>query len=163
MTQTINIKVPEGKIAKYNEFTHTIEFIDDIVRSKSWEDYCKNNPFNPKTYEYVIDSDACVHGVIRDYNRAYFNDRTMLSSEEDAKGIIALIQLIRLREEWIGDWEPDYTDDKHKYIVNIQDYDEIRCSQHNRIHKVLSFPTEEMCEEFIKCFEKLIMTAKKFI
>lgn len=163
MTQTINIKVPKGKIAKYNEETHTIEFIDDIIRSTSWENYCVNHPFNPKKPEYVIGVNSDIYPISVSDERDYRNERTMLASEEDAEGIIALIQLIRLREEWIGNWKPDYTDGKPKYIIVMQDYDEIVCSHHDRTHELLSFPTEEMCEEFAKCFEKLIMTAKKFI
>lgn len=167
MEQTIKINVPEGKIARYNEETQTIEFVDkEPIRSKSWEEFCKNHPFQ-KTEWYVSS-----YGTIETYETieemSYIpneDKRTnvfsnALETKEDAEGIIALIQLTRLHDEWVGDWKP---------VIDTP-FSSITCSKYNgelfiecNNHRLLIFPTLDMAIEFKNCFKYLLLKAKKFI
>ena len=52
MKQTIEIEVPEGYKAEYNEETQKVEIVK-VELPKSWEEFCKNNPVKFKeTYIY---------------------------------------------------------------------------------------------------------------
>lgn len=163
MEQTIKINVPEGKVAKYNEETQTIEFVDkEPVRSKSWEEFCKNHPTINNEYFIISDSKiAYYENSVRLSN----DDKTLLYSKKDAEGILALIQLTRLHDEWVGDWKPVF-ENSHSpmwYICILYRNDEIKICESYYVHKHLNFPTKEMAQEFRTCFSNLILKAKKFI
>lgn len=80
----------------------------------------------------------------------------------EAKALAAFSKLLKLRRDWIGEWEPDWTNDKFKYIIvnwgnNLQiEYSQVLC-------KSLSFPTRQMAQEFLKTFRELIEEAKILI
>lgn len=153
MKQIIKIDVPAGKKAVYDEATQTIKFVDiEPVRSKSWEEFCKNHPNAGN--EWYIDSDGDVKKV-NDYRRFHKNN---FATREDAEGILALIQLTRLHDEWVGNWKP--TTDWYSICV----YDkEIEVQRWISSQFLLSFPTEKMAKEFLDCFKDLIIKAKRFI
>ena len=111
MEQIIKIEVPEGKKAVYNESTKTIEFVDiEPIRSKSWEEFCKNHP-NVSHEEWCLDNQR---GYIAHYGikgcKRNNTHKTLIATKEDAEGILALVQLTRLYDEWVGDWKPVYND-----------------------------------------------------
>lgn len=164
MEQIIKINVPEGKVAVYDENAQTIKFVDkEPIRSKSWEEFCENHPDARGEYYITkfgdIDSPTChdEYGEFRTGN-AY------LAKKEDAEGIIALIQLIRLHDEWVGDWKPDYSSSRfnahsiHRYNGELN-----FCVLQENINSILTFPTFEMALEFSCNFRDLLNKAKKFI
>ena len=164
MEQTIKINVPEGKVAKYNERTQTIEFIDkEPVISKSWEEFCKNHPYADN--EWYFDSLSVIH---RTGIKTHHRDRTdgyetpFLSSEEDTVGILALISLTRLHDEWVGDWKPSAKKGYYAITFDLMRNTLVSTQWWNTQH-LLSFPFKEMSNEFLKCFEDLIKKAKKFL
>ena len=59
-------------------------------------------------------------------------------------------------------WKPDYTDDSCKYTI-VVDKNEISIGTAITYHIFLAFPTEEIAEEFLECFEELIEKAKELI
>lgn len=158
MEQTITINVPEGKIAKYNEKTQTIEFVDkEPIRSKSWDEFCENHP--KINYEYFITADSQVENY-EEAVRHIGDDKILLSSKKDAEGIIALIQLTRLHDEWVGDWKLTKDNTFCSIIYNRRsDGFMIECCN----YRLLMFPTCDMADEFFKCFNDLLEKAKKFL
>ena len=89
MKQTITIEVPEGKTYKQTtdkDGNIIIQYIDkEPVRSKSWNEFCKNHP--EVKNEYFITFDGRI--VSTSNNQRYPNNFT---NAEDAEGILALIQ-----------------------------------------------------------------------
>lgn len=158
MEQTIKINVPEGKKAVYNESTQTIEFVNiEPVKSKSWEEFCKNHDEVKKEYFVNGLSDIEKFNTTSRGNRLNAN---LLATKEDAEGILALIQLTRLHDEWVGNWKhkngkPVYTilRDMYNTLIVVLAYK----------YQLLQFPTKEMAEEFFNCFGDLIEKAKKFV
>ena len=129
-------------------------------KPRSWEEFCKSYPIN--TTEYFIDGNSnirrrCTFGVA---SREVSVDKNQCSSEEEAEAFLALMQLRQLRKAWVGDWEYTYGGTlgyitysfRQKQI--LVDYG---CTWHS---SVLSFPTKEMAEEFLKYFKDLCETAK---
>ena len=158
-TITIDIDVRNGYELKYNPETRTIEEVKkEPVRSRSWEEFCKNNLYITK--EYYINDNGLVY-PITECNRQCCNN---LETKEDAEGILALIQLTRLHDEWVGDWKgPTLVGDSYIIKYTLID-DSYRVQFANAYWQtILNFPTKEMAEEFLKCFKDLIKKAKRFI
>lgn len=158
--QTITIEIPEGKVAKQvtnPDGSITISYVDkEPIRSKSWEEFCKNHP--KCGGEFYITSSSSILGMNRGWNRHFEDASNCLATKEDAEGILALIKLTRLHDEWL----PDEYDQKACIVIYKCD-NEIGISTIFANKKLLSFPTSEMAHEFIKCFKDLILKAKKFI
>lgn len=164
MKQIIEIEVPDGKEVVYDEYTKSIKFIDKKHSiSKSWEEFVANHP--NVVNEWYVDSAS---NIIRynDSNNSKRNregDKNLLAIKEDAEGILALIQLTRLRDEWIGDWTPDYLNiSEDKYHIVILD-NAIKVNKYTRTGALLSFPTKNLATEFMQCYIDLIIKAKRFI
>lgn len=158
--QTITIQVPEGKIAKFNSKDNTIEFVNkEPTRSKSWEEFCTNHPDVSGEYRITTGSDIIrLHDTVTTPRRSKFYNNC-LTTEEDAEGILALIQLTRLRDEWVRDsTHLCYWSIMH-YRANYTDFS----VKGDNWYSLLSFPSKEMAEEFFNCFKDLIEKAKKFI
>lgn len=172
-TQEIKIKVPEGKRAVYDEATQTIKFVDaERVRSKSWEEFCQNHP--QVSYEYYLHQSAWSAVEPTTETRLNFRHtrhgeqaKALLETQKDAEGIIALIQLKRLHDEWLGDWKPIYNE--HQTSVTLEKYviyyhrEELIIDVAYHSQRFLTFPTREMATEFLSYFKDLIKTAKMFI
>lgn len=81
---------------------------------------------------------------------------------QETVALAALSKLLKLRRDWIGEWEPDWSSSKRKYTIvnwgtNLQvEYCQVLC-------KSLSFPTEQMAHEFLEAFRDLIEEAKILI
>lgn len=162
-TITIDIDVRDGYELKYNPETRTIEEVKkEPVRSMSWEEFCKNHPIEKNT-EWCIDANRIIPAYAEITSRAatFEQAKGYLATKEDAEGILTLIQLTRLHDEWVGDWEPDY---KGKWFCSISYYQNYIDVLDNRYqHVLLSFPTKEMAKDFLECFKDLIEKAKRFI
>ena len=155
-TITIDIDVRDGYELKYNPETRTIEEVKkESVRSRSWEEFCENHPYITK--EYYINDNGLVY-PITECNRTCYNN---LETKEDAEGILALIQLIRLHDEWVGGSKLVGNSYIIKYTL-IDDSYRIKLAS-AYWQTILNFPTKKMAEEFLKCFKDLIKKAKRFI
>lgn len=126
---------------------------------KSWEEFCNRYPVKPEECYFGRRGEIYkAEELFSDFRR--FNSDWCVSREE-AKAFLALIQLRQLRTVWIGDWkQPDSNNtmavivyNKSKHLIKI-DYG------YFWRNSVLSFPTIEMAEDFLKCFRDLCETAK---
>lgn len=153
MENEVKIKVPDGKKAIQNVDSNgniVIKFEKvEPIRSKSWEEFCKNHSIVEN--EWFISSNGHILGPTSGpNNRDVVDDSNFLETKEDAKGILALIKLTRLHDEWVGNWKPNWGDYYiHCIIIQCNSIviDRFRYEQHT-----LSFPSYEMAEEFLNCF-----------
>ena len=126
-------------------------------KPRSWEEFCERYPVIRN--EYFISS---YNGLIYKSNGYPRNvaNKNYCTSEEEAEAFLALMQLRRLRKAWVGDWKPG-TEEKYGviYYSNI-----LKCfTTEFGIFDTpgpLSFPTEEIAEEFLSYFKDLCETAK---
>ena len=124
---------------------------------KSWEESCKMYPV--RVGECVIN----ILSGIDDYGvperRDALEDRNILPDRATAEAVLALCQLIQLRNAYNGDWVPDYTIGETKFTIEFDN---------NRIVKnttkywpcILVFKSEELCDEFLCNFRQLIEKLK---
>ena len=84
-------------------------------------------------------------------------------TQHEAKSIAAFSQLLKLRRDWIGEWEPDWTNyTTCKFVIGCVGND-IRVNVRNTSAKSFSFPTEQMAREFLETFHDLLEEAKTLI
>ena len=164
-TKELKITIPEGyEIDKENSTFEKIVFKKkENAKPRSWEEYYKQQIANKKHGYYIDDGNCSVTEIIwNDYLRSD-NWKNVLPSKELAETFLAMMQLMSLRQAWIGDWEPDCRNDISKkwYIV----FQENKLKVVFFIYNVfpLSFPTEEMATDFMNCFKNLLEIAKPLI
>ena len=79
-----------------------------------------------------------------------------------ARPFIAMMQLMSLRQAWIGDWTPDWKNPNIKKWCIIFEC-ELKVSYFYSNSRALSFPTIEMAKDFMDCFKDLLEIAKPLI
>lgn len=83
-------------------------------------------------------------------------------TKQEAIAIQAFSKLLKLRRDWIGDWEPDWTRNIEKYsIVCENNIVDVMLSGY--ITHPFSFPTKKMAKEFLKCFKDLFNQCKNIM
>lgn len=167
MEKQITINIPEGKEIKQEldkDGNITIKVVDKVItRSKSWEEFCENHR-NTGGEWYISPTNT----VLQHVDGLQRKDCTYhLETKEDAEGILALIQLTRLHDEWVGDWKPTYKAYHFNWFIlhghDDDNTDRFAIEWTDNINYLLSFPTKDMTNEFLECFYELIVKAKKFI
>lgn len=124
------------------------------TRCKSWEEFklkCRDSK------GYYMDS---VTGEI--YNPVNPSDTGEQLTQQEAIAIQAFSKLLKLRRDWIGDWEPNWYTSENKYCIVVKET-HINVGCFSAVQHIFSFPTREMAEEFLKCFEDLFVQCKCLI
>jgi hypothetical protein len=126
---------------------------------KTWEEFCEMFPI--KTGECYINDGSDLRKI---KNKQIFrfsaSDRNVLPDSATAEAVLALCQLIQLRNCYNGDWAPNWTDDYYKFMIEFKG-GEIYCSV--CIHLSLSplyFKTAELRDEFLRNFRPLVEKLK---
>ena len=124
-------------------------------RCKSWEEF-KNKYLRAEGFLY----NSTHKKVFNSYNPIAPNEQL---TKHEAIAINAFSKLLKLRRDWIGDWNPDWSnDDETKYCVVVHN-NEFCMEYHYLDSKTFSFPTKEMANEFFECFKKLFEECKYLI
>ena len=156
MKQTIQIEVPDGKVAVWED--DTLKFIDEPSMPKTWSEFCEVHPLQRN--ETFITCRSDIHGCGLDLRRR--EDIYYLPTREAAKAHLALMQLHQLRDYYRQGWTPNWLDNNFKWGIFI-------CRNDIRIELIvycvsfLSFQTKELAEEFLKNFRDLIKQAGDLI
>ena len=156
MKQTIEIDVPDGKIAIWKDNKVVYEDIKPQF-PKTWEEFCKQNEV--KKNEYYLDTSSCII-VISDSKRYSGSDRNLLPSKEAAEAHLALMQLHQLRDCYRQGWIPDDNHDNYLILNNKGKYN---ISVNNWTSHFLTFQDRERAEEFLTNFRELIEKARDLI
>lgn len=153
-TITFTVDIPEGYGVKFNKNSNQIEFIKKDSKPKSWEEYCEQVK-NTRCYTYM-------YNLIVPYDRTSDSQYDEFDTEEEAAAFIALGKLIQLHKVWVKGWKPDWKDNNNKYTIEGF-ADGIHASSSLHVRTLLSFPTEELCKEFLDTFKDLLEEAKPFL
>lgn len=142
-----------------------VTFMDDGANEKrklpkSWEEFCEMFP--------IKDGESYIHstGEIEEYlyHRnipRYIKDKNILPDRATSEAVLALFQLIHLRNCYNGDWVPDWTDDEEeKYTIEFR-----RATTMVDRHEIYStsplyFKSKELRDEFLRYFRQLIEKLK---
>lgn len=158
-TKELTIEIPIGyEIDKEKSTFEKIVFKKKDTKPRSWKEYFEQYK-NAPCYELGFD-----------VNGGYWNKPTMygdgccaVPSKELAEAFLAMMQLMSLRQAWIGDWKPDWkTNSARNWCIVSREY-ELKVDFFHITTMVLSFPTKEMAEDFMNCFKDLLEIAKPLI
>lgn len=122
---------------------------------KSWEElkyikgsYINNNSKIIISYNQIITSD---------WNKGCF------PTESLAKGVLALAQLLQLRNAWWNGWEPNW-DNQIKYFVSFDNNEkELYTDSVYTRNRIFVFQTKELAEQFKDTFKDLLWEARELI
>lgn len=160
----IKVVPPEGyEIDKENSTFECIKF-KPIKKEfpKTWEKFCITH--SRKAGECYITGDSSIslieatNGVDRQLNY----DKNLLPSKELAEAMLALCQLIQLRDCYNDGWKPDWTTKSTKYVI-MQSKNTVRKYLAWVDNKILAFKTEEIRDQFFENFKDLIEVAKPLL
>lgn len=158
MKQTIEIDVPDGKIAIWKDNKVVFEDIKPQF-PKTWEEFCEQNAI--KRSECYLDTSSCIIDMW-DGKRDISSDRNVLPNKQATEAHLALMQLHQLRDCYREGWEPDWNNDCNKYII-VKNRNKYVVFGGNWTNEFLSFQDRERAEEFLNNFRELIEKAGDLI
>ena len=125
---------------------------------RSWEEFCEM--FSDPEGEFLISdySDICEYTTLEMRNFEY--DKNLLPDRATAEAVLALCQLIQLRNAYNGDWVPDWTIPKAKFMISFNDAGGVIIFPGSHLSDLLYFKSQELCEEFLRNFRDLIEKLK---
>ena len=163
-TKELKITIPEGyEIDKENSTFEKIVFKKKDTKPRSWEEYYKQQIANKKHGYYIDDADCSTVVIVWDDCVGSDRWRNVLPSKELTEAFLAMMQLMSLRQAWIGDWKPDWKDVTRLKWNIICLENQVSFQDTYITSRVLSFPTKEMAEDFMNCFRDLLEIAKPLI
>lgn len=157
----LKVRIPKGyEIDKENSTFEKIVFKKKDTKPRSWEEYCKN--FKGQYY-YIQDNRDNIatsfapngYGLVSAY-------KNYIPSKELAEAFLAMMQLMSLRQAWIGNWKPDWEDATSKWSI-ICEKCKLGIYHLYSTSNPLTFPTKEMAEDFMNTFKDLLEVAKPLI
>ena len=160
MEKTITFNIPEGYVIdKENSTANNIVLkLAEPVKSRTWDEYCKKMK-NKESY-------YCNFSSFNEIGSSHFGPGPLVTEFDnlkDVKSFVALSKLIKLRKDWIGEWEPDWTNNTQtKYVIKVH-RNKVACVTNWCVNCSMSFPTAEMCMEFYNCFKDLLEKAKTLL
>lgn len=163
-TKELKIVAPNGyEIDKENSTLEKIVFKKIGNKPKSWEEYCDLQIINNKKGYYINDLTSKINEAHWDgcVNTDVWKD--VLPSKDFAEAFLAMMQLMSIRQEWIGDWQPMWgVGSAYQYCIVVHN-DKLDADFYTFCQHPLSFPTMEMANEFMACFRDLLEIAKPLI
>ena len=163
-TKELKITIPEGHKIDWQESAKQEKIVfkkKEDTKPRSWEEYCKLQA-SKHAKGYFMDSDSNQHNAEWDRMTNPIMWRTVLPSKELVEASRAMMQLMSLRQSWIGDWKPNLIDYTLKYCICIS-YGELKIDYTQHHQYPLSFSTREMATDFRNSFKDLLEIAKPLI
>lgn len=160
----LKITIPEGyEIDKENSTFEKIVFKKKDTKPRSWEEYYEQQIANKKHGYYIDDGNCSVTEIMWNGYVRSDNWKNVLPSKELAEAFLAMMQLMSLRQAWIGDWKPDWSCGYSSNYCIIGLGDSFEMCILSKCRCALSFPTKETATDFMNCFRDLLEIAKPLL
>lgn len=156
MEQTITI--PEGYVLQQTSETEYKIVKIEKEFPNSWEKFCEMNPI--KIGESYIRGDSEVYNLETIRERRPDKDRNVLPNKEKAEAILALCQLIQLRDCYNDGWKPDWDNSsEYKYCIFLLHgcWD---ITLNTTASHIFAFKTQELRDKFLENFKDLLEKVK---
>lgn len=149
----LRIVPPEGyEVDKENSTFECIKFKPIKELPTTWEEFCKTHP--------LVKDDCWINtmgqinyisgpGKERLPEASYKN---LLPSKDYAEAILALCQLLQLRDCYNDGWRPDWSSAENKECIEINS-NEIIKEWHRTVQRVLVFKSVELRDKFLENFQ----------
>ena len=111
---------------------------------------------NTPAYNYNSTAGMIIHTPHSTYT-------TEQLTPHEAKALAVFSKLLKLRRDWIGEWEPDWSNTNMGHGIIWVNKNEVKANMSYTIAFPLSFPNHKMAKEFLETFRDLIEEAKILI
>lgn len=111
--------------------------------------------------EYKVDKIGNVVPM-KSYNIRKIKTFGLYKEKDMAEAVAYLPRLIRLRDHFNGDWQPDYKDGSDKYVIKV-DRDEIVKDVTKSSQYLLVFKTQEIRDFYLENYLNIIVKTKKLL
>lgn len=159
-TKELKITIPEGQEIDWRESAKQEKIVfkkKEDSKPRSWKEYLElNTGFDGCGIDWNMKDGIQTTGL-------HHRGKAIVPTKYGAP-FITMMQLMSLRQAWIGNWEPDW-DNHHlnKYSIIGKFNSEFEVLALNDVRYPLSFPTKEMAIDFMNCFKDLLEIAKSLI
>ena len=126
----------------------------------TWEEFCDNYPRS--VGESWINSLTTIMPETHTRYRSFIDDRNIFPNKETAEAMLALCQLIQLRDCYNQGWKPNYKDSTDKYTIDVCENCIITMAV-SQYQAILVFKTAELRNKFFDNFQDLLETAKELL
>lgn len=154
------ITIPNGyTLQKVSDSEYKIVKIGEELPN-SWEEFCEKYPL--KDGEAWIDYNCAIVCYTEEdmVKRDADVDRNTLPNEEYAEAILALCQLIQLRDCYRQGWKPDWKDNSTFKESIIFKKDNLEMDGYNITGQIFAFQSGEIRDKFYDNFKDLIKKIK---
>ena len=163
----LKIEVPQGMVIdteKSNLANGIIKFKPKEKQfPKTWDEFCEQNRYIKAGESFISQSSGIKtyddYDIVRD-NVLFKN---VLPDKETAEAMLALGQLIQLRDCYNGGGKPDWSNYREEKHVIFRDNGYICKDRLRTLQCVLNFKTTELRDQFLENFRDLIEIAKPLI
>lgn len=143
------------------------EAMDMLIKQNFSNEELGIKPELPKTWEgigfvkgYYVSNDS---QIIESKETMCVNpNKNILPTKELAQAILALCQLLYLRDIYNDGWQPDWKDRKQIYIIVSRD-NAIGCFENNTVSYPMAFKTSKLRDLFFENFKDLLEIAKPLL
>ena len=134
--------------------------IKEKYHPRTWEEYCERYPRRKGEFYFKEGGTIVAIDNTAGMNKNPEQDKVLMNSLAETRAFVALMQLRQLWKAWVGDFKFNWDSEDYFCIINtLVDPTVVETSY----PKVLSFPSEEMADEFLECFEDLIKQAQPLL
>lgn len=163
MDKEVKIIPPEGyEVDKEHSTFKCIKFkpIKPLLPT-TWEEFCITKLVEEG--EAYVCSDCAINQLSVKQRRVPCRDKNILPSKQYAEAMLALCQLIQLRDYYNDGWEPDWANSSVKKYCIYPNAGSITTGALKTANEALFFKTEELMNKFLKNFRDLIEVAKPLL
>lgn len=127
---------------------------------KTWKEFCQSHPVR-KGESYQYGNKIIIVNYTPDCR--YIDSTEYWPNERYAKAVLALAQLIQLRDCYNQGWQPDWKNDREsKYVISFYN-EEIDVCKVLKFRHTLAFKNKQLLDQFITNFKELIEIAKPLL
>jgi hypothetical protein len=137
------------------------QHIDNVVKPKTWEEYCKNA--KGEVYYYSPSTNQIAKMPVGKRGLVPGRNKWTLPTLELAEKMEAYFQLLSIHEDWTKGWQPDWRRSAvEKWCIEYDELtsDNLVVSKHDYVRHSLCFPNRDMANEFCKTFKDLLIKAQ---
>lgn len=148
-----SIEVPDGYTLVRVSDTEYKVIKEEKKLPDTWDEFCEMNPVNDT--EYHIGGEGIIYRCTIPGPRNQRFDRNWLPSKEKTEAILALCQLIQLRDCYNDGWVPDWSNEERYDCLYLED-GEWKFSLNSKIEEIFAFKSPELCRKFLENFIDLL-------
>ena len=130
---------------------------------KSWEEFCDMFPDFTGEYFIAPEIEEKIGQVVEvmDGQKRTSSNAELLPDRATAEAVLALCQLIQLRNCYNGDWIPNWKDQyEQKYTIEIEKCTLLEFQRQTYCSTILYFKSKGLRDEFLRNFRPLIEKLK---